>query len=363
MRKFELIDALRAIAALLVLTYHVVEVGQWTAFPVTGPGLLVRFGWIGVDLFFVISGFVIGRAAIRAAQEQQPGWRERFAERRLRRIVPLYLLTAVVFTLFVDSDVLRHGWKTAAWQIGVHLMFVHNLHPSSHGAIDGPNWSVALEMQFYLLIALCAPWLARVSALRIVAFWMLLAVAWRYGTTIVLAPGTASPYLQHVAESQLPGALSQFSLGILLAKRELAGGLRPNWRGFGTCSALAAILLITAWKLLLANSTYWDNALMIVGWRPLFAVGLAALVAAAVTAPVNGGRLIRPLRYLGEISYGIYLWHLPVLLTLIEKTPWRGKSLMMATLAGTIALAALSWHFYERRWLVPSTSPPGSAPR
>jgi len=61
---FPAVDVLRGIAALLVLGYHVVEIGKWASFPVTGPALLVRVGWIGVDMFFVISGFVIGLSTL-----------------------------------------------------------------------------------------------------------------------------------------------------------------------------------------------------------------------------------------------------------------------------------------------------------
>ena len=70
--------------------------------------------------------------------------------------------------------------------------------------------------------------------------------------------------------------------------------------------------------------------------------------------PVSGGWVMRPFRYLGEISYGIYLWHLPVLLTLLEKTTWQGGRLLGATMIFTIILASLSWHGFEKLWLTKS---------
>jgi len=95
--RFPLIDVLRGIAALLVLIYHVIEISGWQSFPISGPALLFRIGWIGVDLFFVISGFVIGRAAIIGISTQPSSRKKPFFERRLRRIVPLYLLSGMVF--------------------------------------------------------------------------------------------------------------------------------------------------------------------------------------------------------------------------------------------------------------------------
>ena len=95
-------------------------------------------------------------------------------------------------------------------------------------------------------------------------------------------------------------------------------------------------------------------------WVEIEQLTAAGLVAAAVACPVGGGWLFWPLRYLGEISYGLYLWHLPVLLTLMDKTPWRAGSLLWGTLAGTVVLAMFSWHAYEKPWL--RSGPKGKAP-
>ncbi|MDO9316529.1 MAG: hypothetical protein Q7T97_18505 [Burkholderiaceae bacterium] len=65
------------------------------------------------------------------------------------------------------------------------------------------------------------------------------------------------------------------------------------------------------------------------------------------------GRLSRPSRDLGEISYGLYLWHLPVLLPLLDKTPWKGVRLLTVTFLLTTVLAALSWHGFEKLWMKP----------
>jgi peptidoglycan/LPS O-acetylase OafA/YrhL len=75
------------------------------------------------------------------------------------------------------------------------------------------------------------------------------------------------------------------------------------------------------------------------------------LAAAAVTFPRARSWLLRPLRYLGEISYGIYLWHLPVLLTMVA-VPWfKQERLLWLMLAGTLAIAAFSWHFFEKPFI------------
>ncbi|MEO8249856.1 MAG: acyltransferase [Burkholderiales bacterium] len=351
MHRYLLIDALRGMAALLVLVYHVIEVGQWSAFPVEGPLKVFRIGWIGVDLFFVISGFVIGLSAMQSAATDPLNWRRPFAERRLRRIVPLYLLTCLACLFLVDPTALLRGFSNAAVEITTHLLFIHNLFPRTYYSINGPAWSIALEMQFYLLVLLTGRWLAGASAWRIVLIWAGTAIAWRYGTTIALPPGPSLPLKQMMKAMQLPGVLDAFGVGIGLAKLAMTGRLAPGWGRFALYSAVAALLLGIAWYIFWNNPEYWSSTGMIVGWRGLLALGFAALLAAVVVCPTDGGWLSWPLRYLGVVSYGIYLWHFAIVLTLVQATPWRGSELLIATLLGTVVLASLSWWGFEKIWL------------
>ena len=130
------IEILRGFAALMVLVYHVIAHGQWAAFPEQGPLLLFRMGWLGVDLFLVISGFVITLAVIGgvARSGDLAGFRRDFAARRWRRIAPLYFLTMLAFLFMVEPGLLLQGWQTLAWHLGTHALFVHNMTVATHGA-------------------------------------------------------------------------------------------------------------------------------------------------------------------------------------------------------------------------------------
>lgn len=348
-RYFPLIDVLRAAAALLVLCYHVIELGKWTQFPTSGAALYPRIGWIGVDLFFVISGFVIGKSAIEGVATGA-GWRAVYIERRLRRIVPLYMATLLAFLFMVDPGILLHGWQSVR-QVLTHLFFVHNLSLSTHGTINGPNWSVALEMQFYLLMLLSAPWIARTTWWKVLLAWAAVAIAWRFGTTLTLPPGISQPMRQQVAATQLPGQLDGFVFGICLAKLALAGHLRYTPLRLAAWALAALVLLTVAFSLFWPRAYYWNVQEMVVLWRTLLFAGFAALLATAVLIPWSGGRLLWPLRYLGEISYGLYLWHLPVLMTFLEKSQFRGAELLAWTFVCTVVLASASWHGFEKLWL------------
>ena len=349
MQRFPLIDGLRGFSALLVVFYHVLAYREWINFDSTGIGKLPMLGWVGVDLFFVISGFVIAKTAMDASRTGVP-WRQDYFLRRLTRIAPLYIATMAMYLFLVNPDVLRQGWASVM-QIAVHLGFVHNLWHGTHGSINPPNWSVGLEMQFYVLIAFCAPWLARTSGWKVFTIWTSIAIAWKYFSTLMLPPGASIPIIQFIYASQLPGVLDEFVCGICVAKLVQANALQFTWARF-TCWGLAAGGLLTlAWITVGTGALYWNSAPTIVFWRTLVSAGFAALLACVVMIPVSGGWVLRPFRYLGEISYGIYLWHLPVLLTLVEKTPWKGSRLLGATMIFTVVLASLSWHGFEKLWL------------
>lgn len=358
LQRFPLIDILRAAAALLVVWYHVIAHGKWDTFPVTGLAIMPRIGWVGVDLFLVISGFVIGKTALESYARSST-WRQTFIDRRLRRIVPLHLATLFIFLFMSNPDLLLYGWESV-FHVLTHVFFVHNLFPSTYGSINGVNWSVALEMQFYMLVALTTPWLARTRWYRIFLVWVAIAVAWKYLSTLLLVPKEAEVHHQIVAATMLPGTLDQFVVGICLAKLCIDGHLKFTPLRMVLWLVAAIALLAAALLTFMPRSAYWYFPEMIWFWRLLVSAGFGALLAVFIMIPGSGGWLTKPFRYLGEISYGIYLWHLPILLALIAKTPWRGWSLLKATMIATIILAALSWHGFEKFWMNKNKSIPSS---
>lgn len=351
---FSFIDALRGAAALLVVVYHVIEISGWKTFPVEGAGLTFRIGWIGVDLFFVISGFVIAHSALRDYKRDRNGFGRRFMRRRLARIVPLYLLTGLAFLFLVSPQMLVAPFYLTSVHVLTHLLFIHNLHPGTFGSINGPNWSVALEMQFYIFMLLITPWLSRRGILALFPL-ALLAISYRYLTTLILVPGTSSDtHFQHVLSCQLPGTLDEFAVGIGLAmiingrNESLRKYLLVNWKNFGAWLLLGIVMMTATMAIFWPRAGYWDNQYMITAWRTLLGMSLGCLVAAAVTFPAANWDIFKPVRYVGEISYGIYLWHLPVLLTLVAIPGLTEAKLLAWVLTGTLLLASFSWHWFEK---------------
>lgn len=350
---FDTLDILRGFAALSVVVYHVIELFDWKQFPSSGPLLWFRAGWMGVDLFFVISGLVIGLSAFSEIDKSGPwNFQREFFARRLARIVPLHYLTMLVFIAFILPELLfTNFWVNLA----SHLFFVHNFSINLHGAINGSNWSLATEMQFYVLMLLVAPWVRTGRWWTIVATFLAIAWAWRYGVTMYVQPTTAQgPFPVFVAATQLPGMLDEFVAGLLLArlvrsdygKKLLDGGLPVQIALF----ALAVIMVTAAMSIYWRYASFWNYPLMITFWRSLLALAFALVLLFALSIKFTGilRKLLSPLFYLGTISYGIYLWHLPVLLSL-KKLTWISPSLALTVGVGlTCLFSCISWHFFEQ---------------
>lgn len=348
---FPLLDVARGFAAVSVLLYHLIAHWQWDAFPQSGPLQWFRSGWMAVDLFFVISGFVIGLSAFARIDGEGAAFRRGFLRSRLARIVPLHYVTLLAFVLLVEPSLRAQPnfWP----DLLAHLAFIHNLFLPTFGSINGPNWSLGTEMQFYLLVALAAPWLRSTRPWRFVALFLAIAWAWRFAAWSLTIPGSFDT--AYYAQTQLPGMLDAFAIGLLLARfvrmpagqaflARLAASPLLRW----ALAALAVLCCRAAFEVYLAHH-FWHEAWMAVFFRTVIAAcaGLLVLLLCAWPVPKARRLLAVPL-YLGKISYGIYLWHLPVLLLLARHTELAPLTAMGVALVATIALASASWHGIER---------------
>ena len=313
------IDGLRAVAVLAVVAYH--------AWPHALPG-----GFVGVDVFFVISGFLITRIVLAADFSFAS-----FYARRIRRIFPALLIvlaaTVAVGATFLPPDNLRNLFVHT---IGGGL-FVANL-VSYHdvGYFNGVAelkplvhlWSLAVEEQFYLL------WPALV--------W--LAVRNRILVPTIAIIGVASLALFLWWSERDPRAafyLSPARFWELLAGAMLVRVAIPErWRGATAATGLALIATSAA---MLSAETEFPGVLMLVP------VAGACLVIAS-PGPHGAGRLLasRVAVAIGLISYPLYLWHWPVLSLLRNFDRAPSSAAICATVGLSFMLAALTWRIVER---------------
>ena len=355
------VEALRAFGAISVLWMHCIWLGPWD-FP-RSLGAWFHHGWLGVDLFLIISGFATTRALLQGQNSAQTQPLRNYWRNRLARIYPLYLLTCVVFLLLIDASAVTG--PNRALQIISHLTLTHGWFAQAAGAINGVTWTLTLEMQLYVVGFFLL--LTRFGASSRYRVWItvavlvfLLAIGYRYGVYHFSKQDMAL-CLHWI--SQLPGLCEGFFLGVLVAKYEqhrqemnfvaTAADRRRTTVIFasGLLSSIVLVILLED-----VNKQYWNSWLFPTFFRSGVAISFALVVWAAVRfdaeTPERAANKQRPLRtiagHLGAWSYGIYLWHLPVLLMLKKSPALAGQGFLLFLLTHSIAVALAA---ASNRWV------------
>lgn len=190
------------------------------SFPIEWPLLWFRIGWLGVDLFFVISGFVITLSASQLFESYGSKFYKIYCKRRLARIVPLYILTGFFFIFLCEPSILSHAgfYRSLIY----YLLFVHNLDANTFSTINGPNWTVAVEMQFYILIMIAIPYLVCLHPLVILLGCIIVSWVWRALSFLILCGNeTCNAGIIFIPFVQLLGCLDEFGFGIFLCRMVL----------------------------------------------------------------------------------------------------------------------------------------------
>jgi peptidoglycan/LPS O-acetylase OafA/YrhL len=324
--RYPLVDSCRGIAAVSVVLFHVGLVGSFTrdgALRGLQDGL-----WIGVPVFFVISGFLLYRPFAAAAHAGgRPVAVGRYGLGRVLRIVPAYWAALTFFALTTGL----HGVLTSDWWRYYGFLQVYDQDTLLGGM--SVAWTLCVEVTFYLALPLYAMAAARLS--RVGELWLLGGLA---AASFAVRAATVHDHWGNT----LPASFVWFVPGMLLA---LCTVQPSRWLPAVTsratlCWTAAAVLVATATVVPLLAS----NALMLAA-APL--IVLPALSDDA-SGPVARVLAFRPLLWLGTVSYGIYLYHVTLMAWLVDHhgtslgpSPW--ISLAALTLVLTVAAAAVSW--------------------
>jgi peptidoglycan/LPS O-acetylase OafA/YrhL len=324
---FLAVDGLRGFAVLLVLLGHIYR-GGVAVFPQL---TMTAAGASGVELFFVLSSFLLSTPLTAASPSElrSPGTWTTYAARRLLRIYPLYIVVLLVGTSVPAWSLALFGPREVSivdhltWQQGAKIM-----------------WAIPVEMKFYVLLPVLAVVLS--WALRRSAALALLLVAAMLATSAMLVPPRVPGPPTILLAPQLPYFVSGLAAAVV----------HRLWRP--TTTRARVTLDVAGWSALawwasgnlFAFAPAWAAPFQEPAWRGLT---LALLTLAAVDARLGLSALFRlaPLRFLGVISFSVYLLHMPIVESLRKVADWSDVTKTVAIVAAVCATSMVSYLLIE----------------
>lgn len=349
-----LFDGLRGIAVLSVVAVHGVSIARVDGAEI-GPWLWpFGAGNLGVDLFFVLSGFLLTRSwySIRKRRGTILASAREYLRRRALRILPAYwaslaiLIPLRVPEFFTSIDGLgKFGLLVTVQQFMV---------PKLSWEVNAPIWSLTTEIHFYVLLPLILALLVRLGPEKGLASLVVVSLGWR-----ALMSGWSFPG----PSDWIFGRVDQFAAGVaaalLLASTEpraqrLVGALRGRYMGWGVVS----LLIVTAFYYGSHFGRYgFDRpALIEVLIHPVIGILLGALFVRLAAAGRSALLETPSLRFVGLISYSLFLWHWPFLLV-TRRMGWslrgpEGLLVFALLVAAAIVFSSISYAFVERPFLM-----------
>ncbi|WP_323844033.1 acyltransferase family protein [Microbulbifer magnicolonia] len=337
-RKYwEEIDGLRAIAVMSVVLFH--------AWPGLAPG-----GFVGVDVFFVISGFLITGQIDRDIRDGRFSIAE-FYRRRIKRIVPavipvlMFLLCFILFLATPDFALANiKALSSVVLSITNIFYYINEIDYFSNVAAEHPSlhfWSLAVEEQFYIFWPIVLLLCARLGLSFLIAALALFIISFTFGLAYLDSDPSYSYFLPHArAFELLLGAIAFFGFSKLSPE---------SWRKW--IRELICVLAVIA---LLASTLFVNEEMRFPGYVVLTPiVATAFIILVILPGALKSAILLRtkPLRFIGKISYSMYLWHWPIL-TLFNYYYLNLNDVVIAVLyiATVFSLSVLSYQIVEQRF-------------
>ena len=361
------LTGLRGLAALWVLIYHawVYVTPQEILFSVLDSTIRVHtffsLGWSGVQLLFVLSGFLITLPYARANAGLAAKPRLfRYLFKRIYRVFPAYYLQ--LFMLVLIAWMVSSEWLVDINNIFQYLLMLFVPPPIGLGSpavINGVWWTLPIELSFYLLLPLFSFLASRRHKVLLMMASMLSMVSWRWYIVGVLEPTSQVPVWAY----QLPGSMDTFGLGMLGAvlhvqyseQRERITQYQ-NWLKGLLCLTPFVFIFLGIW-MAEQYETYWTVSSIFFLWTPIFGSAILILILNCAQNQWLMNKLLanKIVFYLGTVSYGIYLWHAPIgrwlldspLIASMEGYQFPRMALLM--FCGSFVLASISWYLVEAR--------------
>lgn len=327
------IDGLRALAVMAIVAFH--------AAPALVPG-----GYVGVDVFFVISGFLITRIIVGERAEGRFSF-ARFYLRRARRILPAYLLVVAVVGVAAYALFLPDELQTFGWALGSAGLFLTNVVFANYPGYFDPLaeqspllhlWSLSVEEQFYLVWPLLIAGLSLAPVRRLRPWLALALLAASLAAAQLLVTGENA----RLAFFHLPFRAWEFLLGGLL----VLGNPAVRSRRASEVAVAAGLILIVGSAFLLGPETPFPGLAAVPA-----CLGAALVIGSGGRASAAAPLRLAPMVWLGLISYSLYLWHWPLLVfaRLLNNGPLSAVQ-TGCVIAASVLAAIVTWRFVEQPW-------------
>ncbi len=329
------IQGLRAVAFLLVYFFHLNP--SWM------PG-----GFVGVDMFFVISGYLITSILLKQKGKGTFSFLT-FYEKRIKRIIPAHFIMLILvlissYFIFLSSDFfpLRSTTLRSALFVS-NMLFANGQSYFGVGLIDNPllhTWSLAIEMQFYLILPIVLIYFSNRLLPWIVGFLIILLTAYS-SYEIVINYATSSMYFSLLA--RIPEFLIGSLLSILFTKRQLISGKN------------SVVISIVGLLSIFGSAIFFNEEIIFPGLTALIPTIGTSLLLISNKNIFSNLLSKKPVVHIGELSYSLYLWHWPVMaLMRYPKSRFIGYDFSVLEIVFisivTYALAWLSYTFIENEF-------------
>lgn len=372
-KEIRALDGLRAIAALSIVVFHGLHAADFQHNAISR--ITGNFFWYlptGVHLFFVLSGFLLFLPYVRALLLDRPfpsPWR--FYRRRALRILPAYLVALMILSWLSTT---YHSHPVSGGSIVAHVLMIHDMFPRFNRDIEGPFWTLAVEVQFYLLLPFMAAALAwmmgrsrsprrllsgivllMAAALGLRALDIALTNAMPANTSdgfarafVLATMGMQGKYLEVFMTGMLTSVA--YVVSVESGRLPLAVRQRLGWGALwaATVVILLAIPHIRFGGTIFAPGQHWGVGVLV--YPLVVGVGYATLLLSILWGchPIRWLCETPPMRFVGLISYSLYLWHDPLILSMI---PVIAGAPLLLRIACAFPMAYLSYQLVERPFL------------
>ena len=312
------IETLRALAVVLVFIHHLHSIAN-----ITLPYIAHFGGWVGVQIFFVISGYLIILSALRYSAKD-------YVIHRVFRIYPAYLFWFIAFAIFFNQLV----WMDIDFKaLLIHLTFLQHLFPGQYFKYDSlhVSWTLTIELVWYFVAFLCAARFKKNPA-GITLLFMVFSYVWIFwGSSYFPSQATMEPGLKYFfVNNNFINQLPFFFFGAYIAVKN------PRFDKAGlACIFLVTVVLSSAWKV------HFPDPIFITGF------GIAALFLILKDMEYANKKYVV---FLSEISYSFYLIHFPIITIVSEKIE-NHALVVIISIAATLGFSYLSYRWIEQPFM------------